>query len=170
MNPCVLADTSFPGWRSARLSDPGATTNKPHPRFKSSTTPNWKNSLSTPFNYLHCLDTEVNNLNVNWIDRSKKTLDQLKELKDKPDQDRLDLVKNMRYAFSALGQSLSGWMQWVNSPEIMAQFTQEELKEMSTTLIDMISQFVEYDLDITDVGMQKGVGKQREEQGNRFVI
>ena len=46
-------------------------------------------------------------MNVNWIDRSKKTLDQLKELKDKPDQDRLDLVKNMRYAFSALGQSLS---------------------------------------------------------------
>ena len=109
-------------------------------------------------------------MNVNWIDRSKKTLDQLKELKDKPDQDRLDLVKNMRYAFGALGQSLSGWMQWVNSPEIMAQFTQEELKDMSTTLIDMISQFVEYDLTITDVGMQKGVGKQREEQGNRFVI
>ena len=58
----------------------------------------------------------------------------------------------------------------MNSPEIMAQFTQEELKDMSTTLIDMISQFVEYDLTITDVGMQKGVGKQREEQGNRFVI
>ena len=112
----------------------------------------------------------MNKLNVNWIDRSQKTLDQLKELKDKPDQDRLDLVKNMRYAFGALGQSLSGWMQWVNSPEIMSQFTHEELQEMSHTLIDLISQFVEYDKDITDVGMQKGVGKQREEHSNRFVI
>lgn len=25
LNPWILADTSFPGWRSSRLSDPGNT-------------------------------------------------------------------------------------------------------------------------------------------------
>jgi hypothetical protein len=109
-------------------------------------------------------------MNINWIERSQKTLDHLKDIKDKRNQDRLDLVRGMRFAFGALGQSLSGWMQWVNSPEIMAQFTQKELQEMSDTIIDMITKFVEYDKDITDIGMKKGVGKQRDEQSSTFVI
>ena len=61
-------------------------------------------------------------------------------------------------------------MQWVNSPEIMSQFTREELLDISDKLIDMITVFIEYDKDITDYGMQKGLGKQREEDSNRFVI
>jgi hypothetical protein len=109
-------------------------------------------------------------MNVNWIERSQKTLDQLKDIKKKREQDRLDLVRGLRYTFGALGQSLSGWMQWVNSPEIMAQFTRDELQEMSDTLIDMVFKFVEYDMDITDEGMKKGVGKQREDSGRPFVI
>jgi hypothetical protein len=109
-------------------------------------------------------------MNVNWIERSQKTLDQLKDIKKKREQDRLDLVRSLRYTFGALGQSLSGWMQWVNSPEIMAQFTRDELQEMSDTLIDMVFKFVEYDMDITDEGMKKGVGKQREDSGRPFVI
>jgi hypothetical protein len=109
-------------------------------------------------------------MNVNWIERSQKTLDQLKDIKKKREQDRLDLVRGLRYTFGALGQSLSGWMQWVNSPEIMAQFTRDELKEISDTLIDMVFKFVEYDMDITDEGMKKGVGKQREDSGRPFVI
>ena len=76
----------------------------------------------------------------------------------------------MRFSFGALSQSLGGWMQWVNSPEIMSQFSQEELLEISDKLIDMITNFIEYDRDITDYGMQKGLGKQREEEENRFVI
>ena len=109
-------------------------------------------------------------MNINWIERSQKTLDQLKDIKKKREQDRLDLVRGLRYTFGALGQSLSGWMQWVNSPEIMAQFTRDELQEMSDTIIDMVFKFVEYDMDITDEGMKKGVGKQREDSGRPFVI
>jgi hypothetical protein len=109
-------------------------------------------------------------MNVSWIDRSQKTLDMLKELRGKRDQDRLDLVRTMRYGFGALSQSLGGWMQWVNSPEVMSQFTQEELQKMSDTILDMITKFVEYDRDITDYGMKKGLGKQREDEPNRFVI
>lgn len=61
-------------------------------------------------------------------------------------------------------------MQWVNSPEIMSQFTREELLDINDKLIEMVKDFVEYDRDITDFGMQKGLGKQRDEEPNRFVI
>ncbi|MFH0850539.1 MAG: DUF2153 family protein [Candidatus Bathyarchaeota archaeon] len=109
-------------------------------------------------------------MNSTWIDRSEKTIEQLRLLKDKRDMDRLDLLKSMRFSFSALSQSLGGWMQWVNSPEVMSQFNRDELQEMSDRIIDMVTGFIEYDLDVTDRGMQKGLGKQRDEDQSRFVI
>ncbi len=110
-------------------------------------------------------------MNVSWNDRLQKTLEQLENLKSQRDLDRLDLVKNMRFSFGALSQSLGGWMQWVNSPEVMSQFTQEEMLEMSDQLIEMVMSFVRYDQEITDTGLQKGLGKQREDEDpNQFVI
>jgi len=111
-----------------------------------------------------------NTLNSTWIDRSEKTIEQLKILKGNRDMDRLDLLKAMRFSFGALSQSLGGWMQWVNSPEVMSQFTRDELQEMSDTISDMVVRFIEYDMDVTNQGMQKGLGKQREDEQNRFVI
>ena len=109
------------------------------------------------------------------MERSEKTLEELRKLREKKDQDRLDRVRIMRFAFMALGQSLAGWMQWVNSPEVMSNFTKEELEEMSQTILSMVEKFVEYDIEITNEGMQKGVAKQREQeqlgqQSNHFVI
>ena len=109
-------------------------------------------------------------MNVGWIERSQKTVDQLKKIKEKRDMDRLEIITAIRFSFGALSQSLGGWMQWVNSPEIMSQFTRKELLDMSDKLIDMVTEFVEYDRDVTDYGMQKGLGKEREEDPNRFVI
>lgn len=109
-------------------------------------------------------------MNQGWIERTQKTIEQLEKIKEKRDIDRLEIVTGMRFSFGALSQSLGGWMQWVNSPEIMSQFTREELLEISDKLIDMVTEFVEYDRDITDYGMKKGLGKQREEDPNRFVI
>ena len=110
-------------------------------------------------------------MNVSWNDRLQKTLEQLEQLKNQRDLDRLDLVKCMRFSFGALSQSLGGWMQWVNSPEIMSQFTQEELLGMSDQMIDLVSKFVEYDKEVTDFGLQKGLGKLREEEEpHKFVI
>jgi hypothetical protein len=109
-------------------------------------------------------------MNSTWIDRSEKTIEQLRLLKDNRDMDRLDLLKSMRFSFSALSQSLGGWLQWVNSPEVMSQFNRDELQEMSDKIIDMVTGFIEYDLDVTDRGMQKGLGKQRDEDQSRFVI
>lgn len=109
-------------------------------------------------------------MNISWVERTQKTIGHLEKIKEKRDVDRLEIVKNMRFSFGALSQSLGGWMQWVNSPEIMSQFTREELLEMSDKLIDMTTKFVQYDGDITEYGMKKGLGKQREENQNRFVI
>ena len=108
----------------------------------------------------------------NWIQRSETMLKQLKQMIETPEQDRLDLVRSMRFAFGALGQSLAGWMQWVSSPEIMSSFTREELEEMTKALTGMVEQFITYDLKITEEGMRKGLEKQRAAggQGVRFVI
>ena len=109
-------------------------------------------------------------MNAGWIERTQKTLDQLKMIKEKRDMDRLEIVTAMRFSFGALSQSLGGWMQWVNSPEIMSQFSRDELLEMSDKLNEMVVEFVEYDRDITDYGMKKGLGQQRDEEAHRVVI
>jgi len=110
-------------------------------------------------------------MDQNWTNRSEKTLKQLRHLMETPDQDRLDLVRVMRFAFGSLGQSLAGWMQWINSPEIMSTFTRDELEEMSKTITTMVERFIEYDMKITEEGMRKGLAKQRAAaQGIRFVI
>jgi len=113
----------------------------------------------------------VSSVNQNWIQRSENTLKRLRRLIETPDQDRLDLVRVMRFAFGALGQSLAGWMQWINSPEIMSTFTRDELEEMAKTIAGMVEQFIEYDIKITEEGMRKGLAKQRAaREGIRFVI
>ena len=107
-----------------------------------------------------------------WTQRSENTLSQIRQLMENPDPDRLELVRVMRFALTALGQSLGGWMQWINSPEIMSSFTKEELHEMAKTVTGMIERFIEHDIDMTNKGMQKGLEKQRaaDRTDVRFVI
>ena len=117
----------------------------------------------------------VNKMQQNWSQRSEKTLEQLRKMMENEEVDRLELVRIMRYAFGALGTSLTGWMQWVNSPEIMSTFDKDELLKMAKTVTDLITKFVEYDIHITEEGTRKGLEKQRElnqrqQQGPRFVI
>ncbi len=114
----------------------------------------------------------VNKMHQSWVQRSENILKQLQGLMENPDQDRLELVRVMRFSFGALGQSLAGWMQWVNSPEIMSSFNKEELEEMAKKVTSMVEQFVKYDIEMTSTGTRKGLAKQREneQQGTRFVI
>ena len=135
----------------------------PKPRFKDST---------QTFKRHHIQVEAVNPMHQNWLQRSENTIKTLRQLMDNPDQDRLELVRVMRFAFGALGTSLAGWMQWVNSPEIMSSFTKEELQEMAKTITGMAEKFVAYDIEITDKGTRKGLAKQREEEQRdiRFVI
>ena len=111
-------------------------------------------------------------MHQNWIQRSENTLKQLRGLMENPDQDRLDLVRVMRFSFGALGQSLHGWMHWVNNPEIMSSFTKEELEEMAKRITGIVEQFITYDIEAANTGILKGLDKQGENEpnGTRFVI
>jgi len=110
-------------------------------------------------------------MSQSWIQRSESTLKQLRQLVEAPEQDRLDLVRSMRFAFGAMGQSLAGWMQWINSPEIMSSFSRDELEEMTKTITEMVERFIEYDIKITEEGTRKGLAKQRAAgKSVRFVI
>lgn len=87
-----------------------------------------------------------------WIAGCRKILKDLRASASRKDRDRLELVKSIRYSMRALNRSLMGWWQWVNSPEMMANFTREELEEMDRVLNKYITSFIEYDIKITSVG------------------
>jgi hypothetical protein len=107
----------------------------------------------------------------NWIQRSENTLKQLRELMENPDQDRLELVRVMRFSFGTLNQSLHGWMQWVSTPEIMSNFTKEELEEMAKKIAGIVEQFITYDIETANTGILKGLDTQEENEqnGTQFV-
>lgn len=87
-----------------------------------------------------------------WIAGCRKILKNLRESASKKDRDRLELVKSIRYSMRALNRSLMGWWQWVNSPEMMANFTRQELEEMDRALNQHTASFVEYDIKMTSIG------------------
>ena len=108
-----------------------------------------------------------------WIRDSKKLLRQIEELETIEDRDRLELVRSTRFMLGVLERSLVGWMQWVVNPDIMAKFSQEELKEINSNISKFVRSFVEYDLKITKLGAQKGLKakkkRERETTENRYV-
>jgi hypothetical protein len=84
-----------------------------------------------------------------WNRESKIIIDQIKKLGDIEGQDRLDRVRTIRFILYALQRSVSGWLEWVNNPDIMAGFSLEGLKEISTSLAKLTETFIEYDSKIT---------------------
>jgi hypothetical protein len=50
-----------------------------------------------------------------------------------------------------------GWTQWVNNPDIMTMFTQNDLEKMTKKLSKFTQNFIEYDLEITNLGVKKGL-------------
>ncbi len=92
-----------------------------------------------------------------WIQVSKRILDQLKKLEEARDEDRLELVRSIQFALKALEMSLTGWKGWVNNPDIMTKFTERELRSMNKKLIDFARSFIKYDIEATELGVQKGL-------------
>ena len=111
-----------------------------------------------------------------WIQVSEKILDQLKHSVEAKKKDRLEYVRTIRFTLSALQRSLLGWTQWVNNPDIMTRFTQEDLDRMNTRLSDFARSFIEYDLEATGQGAQRGlkatkkVKKKKEERAEAFYV
>ena len=111
-----------------------------------------------------------------WIQISERIIDQLKRLEEINDKDRLDLVRSLRFVLSVLQRSLIGWTQWVNNPDIMSIFSQEDLQKMTKELSEFTRSFVKYDLEMTSLGVKKGlkapkkVTKKKDERTERFYV
>ena len=109
-----------------------------------------------------------------WVQVSEKVLDQIKRLEEAKERDRLELVRSISFMLSALQRSLLGWMGWVNNPDIMTRFTQEDLEEMNKKLSELSRSFIEYDLKVTEQGTKKGLKakkkKPKEKAEPHYVI
>ena len=88
-------------------------------------------------------------MSENWVQECKRILDRIKNVQDINGKDRLDLVKTISFILYALQRSVSGWIEWVENPEVMASFSLEELKEMNSNLTKLTNPFIEYDCDLT---------------------
>jgi len=84
-----------------------------------------------------------------WVRECKRILDQIKNLEGIEGQDRLDIVRTLRFTLYALQRSVSGWMEWIDNPDVMTHFSLEELKEISKSLSKLTQSFIEYDCEIT---------------------
>ena len=111
-----------------------------------------------------------------WIQISEKIIEQLNRLEDTKDKDRLELVRSLRFVLSVLQRSLLGWTQWVNNPDIMTIFSQNDLETMTEKLSEFTRSFVKYDLEMTRLGAKKGlkapkkVTKKKEERTESFYV
>ncbi|MFQ6086876.1 MAG: DUF2153 family protein [Candidatus Bathyarchaeia archaeon] len=111
-----------------------------------------------------------------WVQVSEKILNQIRRLEEAKERDRLELVSSMSFMLSVLQRSLLGWMGWVNNPNIMTRFTQEDLEKMNKKLSEFTRSFIEYDLEATRLGAQRGlkarkmVKKKTEERPEIFFV
>ena len=114
-----------------------------------------------------------------WTQISERLLDRIKSLEEVEGKDRLELVRSLGFILGALHRSLLGWMQWVNNPEIMTKFTQEDLEKMNKNLSEFVRSFIEYDLEATKLGAEKGLTarerperkrKERDERTEGFYV
>jgi len=83
-----------------------------------------------------------------WVQDCKRILDQIKKLEDVKG-DRLDMVRTIRFTLYALQRSVSGWIEWINNPNVMTSFSLEEMTEISKNLAKLTQPFIEYDCKIT---------------------
>ena len=115
-------------------------------------------------------------LSERWMQVSEKILDQITHLGEAKERDRLELVRSLSFMLNVLQRSLLGWMQWVNTPDIMTKFTQKDLEKINKRLSEFTRSFVEYDLEATKLGSRRGlktrkrVKKKKEERPEIFYV
>jgi hypothetical protein len=109
--------------------------------------------------------TWVNVLSERWVQTCERLLERMKRFSAKKDKDRLDLVQSIRFSLYALHQSLLGWMNWVNNPDIMSAFKEEELEEMNRRITELTESFIKYDVEVTQLGAGKNLKRKRPKRG-----
>lgn len=107
-----------------------------------------------------------------WIERCRTALESIKRMSSVEGKDRLELVKSIQTSLGYMGKSLSGWTSWVNNPSAIAIFSKEELEEMDKHLSTFAESFIEYDLETTKLGLEKGLKRKKsaERKQVRFII
>jgi hypothetical protein len=73
-------------------------------------------------------------MSENWVKISERIIYQLKQLEDTEGKDRLEMVRSLQFVLKVMQRSLVGWMQWVNNPDIMSIFSQNDLENMPKEL------------------------------------
>ncbi|PVX27624.1 MAG: hypothetical protein CW716_01335 [Candidatus Bathyarchaeum sp.] len=116
-------------------------------------------------------------LSESWMRVSERIIEQLKQLEDTKDKDRLEMVRSLRFVLGVLQRSLVGWTQWVGNPDIMTMFSEDDLKNMTKKLAEFTRSFIEYDMKMTWLGAKKGlkapkkaVKKPKEDRTERFYV
>ena len=116
-------------------------------------------------------------MSESWVRESQRIMEQIKRLQDVSGRDRLDMVRSIRFILLAINRSISGWLWWINNPDVMIKFSLEELKDMNEKLSEFALSFIEYDVNVTKSGAAKGMTRRRvsrerrrEERGDRYLI
>jgi hypothetical protein len=91
----------------------------------------------------------VNLVEGRWVSDCQRILNEIKNSKKNEGQDRLEIVRAIRFAILALQRSVTGWIQWADNPDVMAQFSLDELMEINGKISDLVCAFVDYDAKIT---------------------
>jgi len=102
-----------------------------------------------------------------WVNDCQRILREIKKSEKVEGHDRLDMVRTIRFTILALQRSVTGWMQWADNPDIMAQFSLDELVEINKNLADLVCAFVDYDAKITGSQEKKIEKKIRKEAINK---
>ena len=112
-----------------------------------------------------------------WVNDCQKILNEIKKAEKVEGHDRLDMVRTIRFTILALQRSVTGWMQWADNPDIMAQFSLDELTEINKNLADLVCAFVDYDAKITgsqekkiEKKMRKNAMKKPHETKDMFYV
>ena len=98
-----------------------------------------------------------------WVNDCQRILNEIKKTEKVEGYDRLDMVRTIRFTILALQRSVTGWMQWADNPDIMAQFSLDELTEINKNLAGLVCAFVDYDARITGRQEKKIEKKMRKE-------
>jgi len=98
-----------------------------------------------------------------WVIDCQRILSEIKKSAKVEGQDRLDMVRTIRFSILALQRSVTGWMQWADNHDVMAQFSLDELVEINKNLSDLVCAFVDYDAKITGSQEKKMEKKMRKE-------
>ena len=98
-----------------------------------------------------------------WVNDCERILDEIKKSAKVEGQDRLDMMRTIRFTILALQRSVTGWMQWADNPDVMAQFSLDELVAINKNLADLVCAFVDYDAKITGSQEKKIEKKMRKE-------